>query len=48
MNIKVILLTVGGGLVGWKVGERVAPGTAGEIGGAAAGALVGYWIAKKV
>ena len=42
------LLAVGGGFVGWKVGERVAPGTLGELGGAAAGALVGYYVGKKV
>ena len=48
MNIKTILLAVGGGFVGWKVGERVAPGTLGEVGGAVAGALVGYYVGKKV
>ena len=48
MGVKNIVGLVLGGFVGWKVGERVASGPVGEFGGAAVGAAVGYWVAKKV
>lgn len=48
MNIKTIIGLVAGGFVGWKVGERVMPGTVGEIGGGVVGAAAGYWVAKKL
>lgn len=48
MNIKMLLFVGGGAFVGWKLGERVRSDTIGELGGAALGAGVGYWVSKKV
>jgi hypothetical protein len=44
---NIVAMTVGG-FVGWKIGERVSPGTLGEVGGAVAGAAAGFMIAKKL
>lgn len=48
MKLKTLLFAVGGGVIGWKVGERVSPGLAGEGLGALVGAGVGYWVGKKI
>ena len=48
MNIKSVVGLVAGAFVGWKIGERVMPGTVGEIGGAVVGAVAGSYVAKKL